>query len=247
VSFASSVLVRAAMALSVIALLASLGAWQLDRAQQKRDLHEAFKRQLDAPPLELALQSAAEIEAQAWRAASGRGHYGPPVMLLDNRVRDGRVGYEILSAFTLEDGRRILVDRGWLPAPPTRDELPRIALPADAVSLRGRLAPAPSTGIVLGEAAAQPEAIGGDTWRVQHVDFTTLNERFPPGFLPMLVYLDAGEPAGYDREWALPAPDDGKHTAYAVQWFAMAAAVAVIFLIYLRRRAAAPTTANPSP
>jgi surfeit locus 1 family protein len=234
------------MALAMIGLLCSLGAWQLDRARQKRELHAAFTRQLDASPVELALLSSPDLAAQAWRAASGRGHYGPPVLLLDNRVRDGQVGYEVLSAFTLEDGRRILVDRGWLPAPPTRSEVPRVELPTDAMPLHGRLAPAPSTGMVLGD-AARPEAVGTDVWRLQHVDFATLNERFRPGFLSMLVYLDAGEPAGYDRAWALPAPDDGKHTAYAVQWFAMAAVVAVIFLMYLRRRTAAPSTANPSP
>jgi cytochrome oxidase assembly protein ShyY1 len=35
----------------------------------------------------------------------------------------------------------------------------------------------------------------------------------------------------------LPAPDDGKHTAYAVQWFSMAGVIVIIFLLSLRRRA----------
>ena len=237
-SLASAVWVRAVLAVGVITLLCSLGNWQLDRARQKRALHATFVRQLDAPALDLALHAAESLPAQVWRSVVGGGQYGPPVLLLDNRVRDGKVGYEVLSGFTLADGQRMLVNRGWLPAPPTRDTLPVIDVPGGNLTLRGRLAPAPSTGIVLGT-ANQPEAAGAGVWRLQHVDFALLSAQFPPGFLPVLVYLDAGEPAGYDRRWVLPAPDDGKHTAYAVQWFAMAATVALIFLFYLRRRAAA--------
>ncbi len=237
-SLASSVWLRAVLATAAIALLCSLGNWQLDRARQKRALHAGFTRQLAAPALELTLHGAESLPDQAWRAAVGAGHYGPPALLLDNRMRDGKVGYEVLSGFTLADGRRLLVNRGWLPAPPTRDQVPAVELPIADMILRGRLAPAPSTGIVLGD-ARQPEAAGADVWRLQHVDFAVLSAQFPPGFLPVLLYLDASEPAGYDRRWVLPAPDDGKHTAYAVQWFAMAATVAVIFLFYLRRRQAA--------
>lgn len=226
---------RVVIALCVIGLLASLGVWQLDRAEQKRALRAVFERALDAPPLDLALH---ELEAPArhpWRRAEGHGHYVEPSFLLDNRVRDGRVGYEVLSSFRLDDGAQILVDRGWMAAPALRTEIPSIPQPEGVTAIRGRLAPAPSTGVMLG-AAAEPEQVGPALHRLQHVDFPTLNARFPPGYLPMLVYLDAEDAAGYDRNWTLPAPDDGKHTAYAVQWFAMAGGVAILLGIYLRRR-----------
>ena len=226
---------RTLFALSLMALLVSLGRWQLDRAEQKRALHTAFVQQLDAPALDLALHAAEPLTSHAWRATSGHGHYEAPVMLLDNRIREGRVGYEVLTAFRLDDGARILVDRGWILAAAMRDEVPTIPIPNDITSVHGRLAPAPSTGIVVGN-AAEPERLGTDIWRLQHVDFAVLDAHFEPGFLPMLVYLDADEAGGYDRDWILPLPDDGKHTAYAVQWFAMAGAVAIFYGIFLRRR-----------
>ncbi len=158
-------------------------------------------------------------------------------------MRDGRVGYEVLTAFRLVDGARILVDRGWMAAPPRRTDIPDITLPAEVTSLRGRLAPAPSTGIVVGD-AARPERLGADLWRLQHIDFAVLDATFAPGFLPMLVYLDEGEPGGYDRAFVLPAVDDGKHTAYAVQWFAMAGAVAILLGVSLHRRRRALSTSR---
>lgn len=236
---AASIWPRTVFACALMALLVSLGCWQLDRADQKRALRSAFDLQVEAPAMDLALHGVEPVTNHAWRAVTAAGRYEPPVLLLDNRVRDGRIGYEVLTAFRLEDGTRILVDRGWLVAGATRTELPTIPVPTDVTALHGRLAPAPSTGLVMGDAAA-PESLGPDFWRLQHIDFAVLERKFAPGFLPMLVYLDATEPAGYDRNWILPAPDDGKHTAYAVQWFAMAGAVAILLGISLRRSLTTP-------
>ena len=232
---ATPVWLRAVAALLAIALLSSLGFWQLDRARQKRELHALFTERLEQPPLDLALHRAVPLAGQAWRAASAHGSHGAPTFLLDNRIRDGRVGYEVLSTFTLADGKPILVDLGWLPAGATRKDIPALDIPSHEITLRGRLAPAPSTGIALG-APLPPEQLAPGLWRIQRVDFAALGARFDLDYLPALVYLDADEAGGYDRSWVLPAPDDGKHTAYAVQWFSMAGVIVIIFLLSLRRR-----------
>ena len=232
---ASPVWLRAVAALVAIALLSGLGFWQLDRARQKRELHALFTERLEQAPLDLALHPAVPLAGEAWRAARAHGSLGAPNFLLDNRIRDGRGGYEVLSTLTLADGKRILVDLGWLPAGATRHDIPALDIPAQAFTLRGRLAPAPSTGIALG-APLPPEQVAAGLWRIQRVDFAELGARFDTDYLPALVYLDAGEPGGYDRNWVLPAPDDGKHTAYAVQWFSMAGVIVIIFLLSLRRR-----------
>jgi len=232
---ASSVRFRALAALVAVAILSTLGFWQLDRARQKRELHALFTQRLEQPALDLSLHSAVPIAEEAWRATRAHGTFGPPAFLLDNRIRDGRVGYEVLSTLTLGDGQRVLVDLGWVPAGATRREIPRLEIPAQATTVNGRLAPAPSTGIALGP-PMPPEQLAPDLYRIQHVDFADLSARFGADFLPALVYLDAGAPGGYDRDWVLPAPDDGKHTAYAVQWFSMAGVVVIIFLLSLRRR-----------
>jgi len=235
VSAATSVWFRALAGLVAVAMLSALGFWQLDRARQKRELHALFTQRLEQPALDLSLHAAVPLADAAWRATRAHGTYGPPAFLLDNRIRDGRVGYDVLSTLTLADGKRVLVDLGWVPAGATRREIPPLEIPAQAATINGRLAPAPSTGIALGP-PMPPEQVAPGLWRIQRVDFADLGARFGADYLPALVYLDAGAPDGYDRDRALPTPDDGKHTAYAVQWFSMAGVVVIIFLLSLRRR-----------
>jgi surfeit locus 1 family protein len=235
VGASSSVWFRALAGLVAVAILSTLGFWQLDRARQKRELHALFTQRLQQPLLDLSLHAAVPVADAAWRATRAQGAYGPPGFLLDNRIRDGRVGYEVLSTLTLSDGKRVLVDLGWVPAGGTRREIPAFEIPAHEATVNGRLAPPPSTGIVLGP-PMPPEQVAPGLWRIQRVDFADLSARFGADYLPALVYLDAGAPGGYDRNWVLPAPDDGKHTAYAVQWFSMAGVVVIFFLLSLRRR-----------
>jgi surfeit locus 1 family protein len=51
-----------------------------------------------------------------------------------------------------------------------------------------------------------------------------------------LVLLDADQPDGYVRIWAPPGFPPMRHTAYAVQWFALALALFVIYLVTNFRR-----------
>ena len=52
-----------------------------------------------------------------------------------------------------------------------------------------------------------------------------------------LVLLDADEPDGYVRNWAPPGFPPLRHIGYAVQWFGLALALAVIYVVTNFRRA----------
>jgi surfeit locus 1 family protein len=51
-----------------------------------------------------------------------------------------------------------------------------------------------------------------------------------------LVLLDAGEPDGYVRNWSAPGFPPLRHIAYAVQWFALALTLLVIYVATNLRR-----------
>jgi surfeit locus 1 family protein len=53
-----------------------------------------------------------------------------------------------------------------------------------------------------------------------------------------LVLLDPGEPDGYVRNWSAPGFPPMRHLGYAVQWFALALTLAVIYVVTNLRRAA---------
>ena len=142
-------------------------------------------------------------------------------MLLDNRVRNGRQGYEVYTVFLPDEGQALLVNRGWVPAGASRADWPRIPTPTGRRVLEGRLAPPPSTGIRLG-GDVQFEALAPGRWRAQHLDDAGLRAALGLALRSYTVLMAPSEPDGFVREWVLPEADDGKHTAYAVQWFAFA-------------------------
>ena len=99
---------------------------------------------------------------------------------------------------------------------------------AKKVQIHGRLNRFPSVGLKLKGAE-----IPTDTWPavVQVVDVAILSERLGYPLRMYQIELDATVPEGYKREWKtnVPIPPE-KHLAYAVQWFALALTLTVLFI-----------------
>lgn len=222
-------------------LLARLGFWQLDRAEQKKRLYERFTERATAPRLPLANVTAHEAANQLWRPAVLTAAPLSTVLLLDNRIHEGVAGYEVLSPMQLMDGRVVLVNRGWLKAPTRRDEWPVVSPMHTLTDAGVRIAPSPSTGIRLGEFT--PERGPEPVWRIQTIDFQALATALGMPLEPYQVLLDEDQPGGYARAWVLPGPSSGKNEAYAFQWFAMATAMLALTVYYgfLRPQPQLPT------
>ncbi len=102
-------------ALLGIALLVSLGVWQLQRLTWKTALIAAADTRAHGPPVPIAdLMATPPAEAEYAHAAA-RGTYLPGEAYLFAVLEDGRIGYQALAPFRLDDGRAILVDRGFVP------------------------------------------------------------------------------------------------------------------------------------
>ena len=72
---------------------------------------------------------------------------------------------------------------------------------------------------------------------IQFLDFAALEQRLGAPLRPFVLRLDPALEHGYRRDWKIAAISPDKHLAYAFQWFALAVAVAVVFLVLsLRRR-----------
>src|SRR5690606_19552015 len=113
--------------LLMLALLLSLGFWQLDRAQQKRDFEAAFTAAQQANPRQVdslsRLQELPRFEPVRLRGRYEAGQQG----LLDVQMHQGRAGCRVWTPFRLDSGGRVLVDRGWVPAG-DRTALPDISV-----------------------------------------------------------------------------------------------------------------------
>jgi len=185
-------------------LLISLGYWQLDRAEEKRQILAEFVGNQQSPPAALAALSG-EQNLQ-YRAVQLRGKLDAARrLLLDNRVRNGRPGYEVFEVLTtLTGSQKILVNRGWVQASLDRNQLPEIAPINGEVRLSGSLYRVLKGGLQLGwVSAVRAEQLYGDQ------------------FFAYQLRLDSDSPGALETGWPTVSVQPEKHTAYAVQWFVM--------------------------
>jgi surfeit locus 1 family protein len=100
-------------------LFVSLGRWQWHRGEAKQVLWTAYERNDSTPAPDARIDF---DTAERFKRVALAGHFDPDhQFLLDNRSHAGKPGYEVLTPFVLESGRRILVNRGWIPFDGFRD------------------------------------------------------------------------------------------------------------------------------
>ena len=205
-----------------------LGLWQLDRAAQKNALHDAQEAQRALPPLlaaDLARQPAGEVPLHRAVRLAGRWSAGHTVYL-ENRQLEGRPGFFVLTPLLLDDGRAVVVQRGWLPRDNNdRTRVAPVPTPAGPVQLQGRIAPPPSR---------LYDFAGGATGPIrQNLDLGDFERETGLALLPFTVLQeDAGAAAGdgLQRDWPKPAAHVHKHYGYAFQWFALSALVIGLYV-----------------
>ena len=225
-------------AVSAVALFSGLGLWQLERAADKRAIIAALERE-SRTPVEALPGDTAGLRALAFREVSVRGRFLDKQFLLDNRLFEGRPGFDVLTPLSLADGRVILVDRGWVPAGPRRQPQATLTPPAgQPVGVRGRRW-LPQTGIGLGPARAPVNSGGGDpAWprMATRVEFDALEAALGQELIPAVIRADGDARWLYRPRPLRPAFGPMRHYGYAFQWFALALTVVVVSGVLLRQR-----------
>ena len=184
----------------------ALGHWQSGRAQQKRAQQAGLER------------------------ISVTGIFVPQyTVLLDNKQRNRRPGYEVVTPLRLSNSdMHLLIDRGWIAAPPTRDVLPEVRTPEREVRVEGRvLNQLPRIFSLEQESKSRVR----QTLEIPSFAAET-GLKLRPYFLEQYSSTDDG----LLREW--PRADAGveKHESYALQWYSLAALAAVLGLVFSFRK-----------
>lgn len=225
------------LALAAIVAFVSLGFWQWGRGEARALQWQEFE-QGTSRPRELGSLGLSEVER--FQRVSVTGEFdGQHQFLLDNRVQEGRAGYEVLTPLYLPDGRVALVDRGWLPSSGYRDRLPDISIKAAGVRrLVARVDELPAAGLAAGRAAPSRDS----AWP-KLTSFPTvaeLREALGTELESRILLLDPREPDGYRRDWQPPGLPPSRHFGYAIQWWAFALAAGVLWIVMglLRRTTA---------
>lgn len=229
-------LVPTLVALVVLAMLLSLGRWQLERAAEKeRAIAQHAERQAQAhQSLTAAIGAALPGFTQVWLQGRFDEYHQ---FLLDNRTHLGRAGYHVITPFLTDAEGVVLVNRGWVPASADRSELPDIRIvSAGSIVITGMLVPPRESQFVLGETG-----YASDVWPkvVQRVELGPIGTALRRDVVGYVLRLDPNAENGYLRDWRPHlgiSPD--RHRGYATQWFALAATLAVIYIVLTVRRRA---------
>lgn len=214
------------MAALLFPLLVSLGFWQLDRAQEKRQLQQLVAdRQLAAAvPIE-QLWGERDLHYQRVKL---RGEFvNDKPVYLDNRIYRKRFGYEIISPFKLLDSERLVwVNRGWIEGDRSRRTLPEVEAVNGVVALEAEVYMPEGALMRLGG-----EAITGWPRVLQSLDIPSLKGGFSEDVFPYTVRLKGASPGLLQPNWMVVNIQPEKHTGYAFQWFAMSFTLIVIGLL----------------
>lgn len=233
----------------MLPLTLTLGFWQVDRAAEKRQMESAYLSKITALPVP-PTATALDTPFQRIRVT---GEFTNEIFLVDNQVANGKPGYWVLQVLQVRqvrqvereqkqqqqqkqklkhkagaetDAVRLLVNRGHVSAPATRDTLPEVDTPAGPITLIGVVWP--FTGLI--------PVLDDDEWpdgwpkRVQRLDVHRMAQLSDAAAAE--IRLEAGQPGVLLAAPFATVLSDAKHRGYAATWFGLAIALVCLFVIY---------------
>ena len=215
--------------LLILPVLLNLGFWQLDRAEEKRALIELFKQQNNLGPLKLKGEISLD-EKLNYRSAEVEGYYDiKKQIFIDNKIHQGKTGVYALTPFKIKDSQySVLVNRGWVPMVIDRSSLPEIDTPTQLLILKGKIKISNKKPFTVGE---QIQSNQGWPALMQWINVSEIEKKSDLKLLPYVFLLDEKDNSGYVRNWKPVVMQPEKSTSYAVQWFALALALTIIYIV----------------
>ena len=213
------------LGLAGVGILLSLGTWQMRRLAWKEDLLATINAKISAAPVELSSLPVPDPEKQRYLPVQVSGTTGEDLLVLSG-MKDVGAGYEVISALTTPEGRRVLLDRGFIP-----EELRSTPRPPVAITVTGNLL-WPNEEDNYTPAADPKQRL----WFARNV--TTMSQ-----FLQTEPILVVTRQAQGDDPTIVPVPVDtsgipNDHLGYAITWFSLAAVWAgmTVYLLWRIRQ-----------
>lgn len=215
-----------------VVIMFALGMWQLQRAEQKEQRLTSIQRASQVAGIALPQVLAVDINTMLDMPVKFEGQVDTrQFFLLDNKIHQGRVGYQVLAAVKTDSGI-LMANYGWIAATHSREVLPSIEL-SDKNSYYQGVISLPTNNAMVSETAV----IDGQWPKVlQQIDLEVISQHYKKSILPFVVLLNADDDSKFVRNWQPIVMPPEKHIAYAVQWFLLAFAALGIFIFAQRTK-----------
>jgi surfeit locus 1 family protein len=213
-----------------------LGVWQIERLHWKEGLIAAREAALAAPPAAPPASLAAARELEFHQIVATGTYLNGKETYLHTVGAKGGLGFDVLTPLRLNDGRVVMVNRGFVPADREKPTTREAGEPSGQVQVHGllRLPPATKPGMFIPD--NQPDK--GEWFWLDLPSFAKaggLQE-----VAPYYIQADATPNPGGLPKGGGPDPRDlpNNHLQYAITWFSLAAAALVIYVLSQRRNRA---------
>ncbi|MCX7148073.1 MAG: SURF1 family protein [Rhodocyclales bacterium] len=218
--------------LVVLLILTCLGMarLQLWRAETRGERFGREQAARVSTPISLSAQPR-QSEKLLDRAATARGRWLPEnTLFVDNKIHHSRPGYHVLTPLRLAGSDAVvLVNRGWIPAPRLRSDIPLVSSPAGEVEIAGVTRSFETRIFELQE--TQPQ---GAVWQhVREADYRRLSGL---DALPVILLQTGADGDGLIRDWGSPDNPANRHYGYAVMWLVFALMAAAYGLFAWRKK-----------
>lgn len=204
------------------AILIGLGTWQVQRLHWKEGLIATAEAKIAMPAVALPTQP--DPVADRYLSVTVQGRFlGPEAHVLTSIQGQGP-GFLVIAAYQTDDGRRILVDRGFVPE--TAKTAPR---PPREVAVTGNLNWPDDV-----NSATPPPDEGRGIWFGR--DVTAMASALGTEPLMLIARSDTGD--GVQAQ-PVSATFRNDHLGYAITWFSLAVVwlgMTVSYLWRIRRR-----------
>ncbi len=219
----------------MIVAMTGAGFWQLDRLDERRASNDEIRAASEAAPApieDVLARIAAGEDVLDHTAVIVEGRYQErPGLLVANRTFDTQPGFWYVSPLELDDGRVVVVSRGWIPRDVASGEGEQsIVTPPGSTRVEGRLFDSVDGGAVGDPVAGQPQ--------VNRMDLDAVEEAL--GIEVAERWVQAIDPTWQRGDVPIPVPppslNDGPHLSYAFQWFFFTTGTVVVYALILRHR-----------
>lgn len=238
-------ILTATVVLLSLAILLTLGTWQVERLHWKEGLLAdiAERRSADPAPLSEIEQRAVAGDDIEYRRIALSGTFDHTRERHFFATFEGRTGFYVYTPLTLADGRKIFVNRGFVPY-----EMKEPATRA-ASEVSGEQA---ITGYARAKLSGKPSMLVPDNDLSKNIFYwkdldamaasTGLSD-----VIPFFVDIDASvtNPGGWPKGGVTQFDLPNNHLQYAATWYGLAAALlAVVFAMWWRSRKSASSPAG---
>ncbi len=221
-------------AVPVFLVMVGLGFWQLERLAWKEGLMAELSSRMSAAPIEMPDAPSDPASLEFRRVAIAGEFLNDRELYLPGKTYKGSHGAWVVTPFRLDDGREVIVNRGWVPDSYQRPQTRREGLFEGRVFVEGIL--------------RQPgwggwESMRPDNNPAQNVwfyfDLPAMADAAGLTNAETVLYVEAlGDestglmPIGLDRNVQLP----NDHLQYAITWFLLALTLVGVYVVFHLRR-----------